>query len=404
MITRAAQWPSVKGVTDARAARRLRTERIQDVALGVVLFVAAEIALWATHPEPGEPRWARMLLAGIATLPLVARRRWPVAVWVLSGGATLGLLAGHGSVGPAVFAPLIALYTVATTTERRVSIGAGVVSLIGVLVAVAAQSPTNHWWPKFLFPIIVVAACWLVGDNLRVRRAYVAELEAKAARAEADRAAELAHAAAQERTRIARELHDVVVHHVSVIAVQAGAARMLSEQNGAEAGTSSWAAVETTARQALAELRQLLGVLRRDRTVPLEPQPGLAQLDRLIQDVRHAGLPVEVVVDGDLVELAGVADLSAYRILQEALTNVVKHEGAAPTTVSLHYRRDELDIEVVNQPAPRPPARPLTKGPGHGLIGMQERLAMLGGSLEAGPRPTGGFRVAARLPTAEPAP
>jgi signal transduction histidine kinase len=298
-----------------------------------------------------------------------------------------------------VFAPLIALYTVAVTTERRLSIAAAIVSLVGVLVAVAAESPTRSSWTKFLFPIVVVAACWLIGDNLRVRRAYVAELEEKAARAESDRAADLSRAASEERTRIARELHDVVVHHVSVIAVQAGAARMLSHQDGTDASRSAWAAVEETARQALSELRQLLGVLRRDEERPaLEPQPGLAQLDRLIQEVRQAGLPVELLVHGDPVPLPPAADLSTYRIVQEALTNVLKHQGTANTRVSLCYRPDELNLEVVNQVSSRAPSPQPINGEGHGLIGMRERLTMLGGGLDAGPCPDGGFRVVARIP------
>jgi signal transduction histidine kinase len=383
---------------------KARKERRQDVVLALALFVPAEIAPWFTSTGASLPVWLRMLLGAIATVPLVVRRRFPLAVWLVSGLATLGLLAGHGSVGPAVFAPLIALYTVASRMDRRVSLGAGVVSLIGVLVVLAAQGAGSLSGVKFLFPVVVVSGCWLVGDNLRVRRAYVAELEAKAARAEADRAAELAQAAAEERTRIARELHDIVVHHVSVIAVQAGAARLRSEQNGGDESSAAWGAVEKTARQALGELRQLLGVLRRDHDAPLEPQPGLAQLDRLIQEVRQAGLPVEVVIDGKPVALAGAVDLSAYRILQEALTNVVKHEGAARTAVSLHYRRRQLDIEVVNRPSSRPPQRPLTSGPGHGLIGMRERLALLGGTLDAGPCPEGGFRLAAHLPITEPTP
>jgi signal transduction histidine kinase len=385
-------------MTGVDVARKARRQRLEDLALALVLFVPTEIVLWA-RPESTFPVGVRMLLGGIATLALAARRRAPLLVLAVSGTATLALLAGHGTLGLAVFAPLIALYTVAATTERRLSIAAAVVSLVGVLIAVAAESPGGSSWTKFLFPVVVVGACWLIGDNLRVRRAYVAELEEKAARVESDRAAELSRAASEERARIARELHDVVVHHVSVIAVQAGAARLLSEQNGSNASSSAWAAVEKTARQALSELRQLLGVLRRDQERPaLEPQPGLAQLDRLLQEVRQAGLPVQVMIEGDPVPLPPAADLSTYRIVQEALTNVLKHQGSATTTVWLHYRPDALNIEVINQSSSLAKSTPRTEGEGHGLIGMRERLTMLGGTLDAGPYRDGGFRVAARVP------
>jgi signal transduction histidine kinase len=385
-------------MTSVDVARKARRQRLEDLALAVVLFVPTEIVLWAGS-ESTLPVGVRMLLGGISTLVLVGRRRAPFLVLAVSGTATLALLAGHGTVGLAVFAPLIALYTVAATTERRLSVAAALVSLVGVLIAVAAGSRGGSSWTKFLFPVVVVGACWLIGDNLRVRRAYVAALEEKAARVESDRAAELSRAASEERARIARELHDVVVHHVSVIAVQAGAARLLSEQNGSNASSSAWAAVEKTARQALSELRQLLGVLRRDQERPaLEPQPGLAQLDRLLQEVRQAGLPVQVKIEGDPVPLPPAADLSTYRIVQEALTNVLKHRGAAATTVWLHYRPDALNIEVINQSSSLEKSTPLTEGGGHGLIGMRERLTMLGGTLDAGPYRDGGFRVAARVP------
>jgi signal transduction histidine kinase len=385
-------------MTGVDVARKARRQRLEDLALALVLFVPTEIVL-LVRSGSSLPVGVRMLLGGISTLALVGRRRAPLLVLAVSGTATLALLAGHGTVGLAVFGPLIALYTVAATTERRLSVAAAVVSLVGVLIAVAAGSPGGSSWTKFLFPVVVVGACWLIGDNLRVRRAYVAELEEKAARVESDRAAELSRAASEERARIARELHDVVVHHVSVIAVQAGAARLLSEQNGSDASSSAWAAVEKTARQALSELRQLLGVLRRDQERPaLEPQPGLGQLDRLLQEVRQAGLPVEVVIDGNPVPLPPAADLSTYRIVQEALTNVLKHQGPATTTVWLHYRPDALNIEVINQSSSLAKSTPPPEGEGHGLIGMRERLTMLGGTLDAGPRRDGGFRVAARVP------
>jgi signal transduction histidine kinase len=247
--------------------------------------------------------------------------------------------------------------------------------------------------------MVLVTAAWLIGDNLRVRRAYVAELEAKAARAQIDRAADLARAAAAERTRIARELHDVVVHHVSVIAVQAGAARMLADQAGdTSERRQSWLAVETTARTALAELREILGLLRSDREASaLTPAPGIDQLDHLIDDVRQAGLRVDARVEGRPVALPPAVDLSGYRIVQEALTNVLKHAGPVPTTVVLRYDDDRLNIEVSN--AGPVVANSMQNMGGHGVEGMRERVALLGGSFDAHARSSGGFVVVASIPT-----
>jgi signal transduction histidine kinase len=246
---------------------------------------------------------------------------------------------------------------------------------------------------------VVISAAWLIGDNLRVRRAYVAELEAKAARADTERAAEMQRAASEERSRIARELHDVVAHHVSVIAVQAGAARMLSEKEGNEIGAhQALAAVEASAREALGELRRLLGVLRHDdgEGPDLAPQPGLRQLPKLVSDVRLAGLPVELNVIGEPVPLPPALDLSAFRIVQEALTNVLKHEGSVPTSVIVRYLPDELEIDVIDSAPPRPHTERASSG--RGLIGMQERVAMFGGELRAGPGASGGFEVRASMP------
>jgi signal transduction histidine kinase len=243
--------------------------------------------------------------------------------------------------------------------------------------------------------VAVIGGCWLIGDNVRVSRAYLAEQRATADRVEAERVADLARVAEQERNRIARELHDVVVHHVSVIAVQAGAARMLAAP--ADDGRT-WAEIEATARRALTELRQLLGVLRHGQQRPdRTPPPGLDQLDRLVDEVNRAGLPVRCRVSGDPVPLSAAADLAAYRIVQEALTNVLKHQGRTATDVSVHYRADELELTVVSASTTDPPPQSST-GRGHGLIGMRERVAVLGGRLDARPRPGGGFAVAARIP------
>ena len=396
---------TVSTTPSPRPAVSARRSQVSDALLAGGLLIAVESAL-ATNTEVGSgSRWLAAVVGCLAIIPLVWRRRAPLLVWAISSVATFVALLNHRSPGVLALAPLIALYTVATTSPRRVSLAAGGVTLVGVILAVAASRPRGVRWTdvgsagaKLLFPMAVVAAAWLIGDNLRVRRAYVAELEAKAARTEADRTADVARAAGQERTRIARELHDVVVHHVSVIAVQAGAARMLADQAGDTSDSrQSWLAVETTARTALGELRQILGLLRSD-TDPsaLAPAPGIDQLDRLVNDVRRAGLPIEARVEGKPRQLPLAIDVSAYRIVQEALTNVLKQAGLAPTTVVIRYRADRLDIEVTNT-GPELPSATLHPS-GHGLVGMRERTALLGGRFAAHPCPGGGFTVVVSIP------
>jgi signal transduction histidine kinase len=379
--------------------------RVVDVALASALLVLVEAAVVASRQTRPGPTWLAAVWGALAVIPLAWRREAPIRVWGISSLSALVAFANHGSPGVLALAPLIALYTVATTCPRRVSLTAGAATVIGGTLAVVASRPSGVRWreagsvaPKLLFPIVLVAAAWLIGDNLRVRRAYVAELEAKAARAQADRTADLARAASAERTRIARELHDVVVHHVSVIAVQAGAARLLADQAGdTSESRQSWLAVETTARTALAELREILGLLRSDREPSaLTPPPGIDQLDRLIEDVRQAGLSVDARVEGTPVVLPPAVDLSGYRIVQEALTNVLKHAGAVPTTVVVRYGDDRLDVEVSNG-GPVVPSSTQTMG-GHGLEGMRERVALLGGSFDAHPQVSGGFAVVASIP------
>ena len=369
---------------------------VLDAALAGLLLVLAEITAATGRPN-SMPVAAAALLGAVGTIPLIWRRRAPLGVLALTGAAALAELSVANSPGVLGIATLISLYTVVTSGPRRVSIGAGVISLVGVVIGAAISGSKNFRGVDLLFPAVVIAACWLIGDNVRVRRAYVAELEAKAAHAEEDRAAEVTRAASEERARIARELHDVVAHHVSVIAVQAGAGRLLAE-SGPPGDGPSWAAVESTARQALSELRQLLGVLRHDgEPVSLAPQAGLDQLDRLIADVRIAGLPVESRVEGSPVSLPAAVDLSAYRIIQEALTNVVKHQGSPPTVVSVAYQPDVLRLEVSSGPGNGQRPAPV-EGSGQGIVGMRERAFMLGGDLDARPRADGGYLVKARIP------
>jgi signal transduction histidine kinase len=351
--------------------------------------------------SPGTPAsvWIGGALAVVAIVPLLWRRRAPLATWIVSGSATVAGLAIPGlGTTTAPIAALIATYTVASRSPRDVSVVVGAVTLVGATVATAVGQAPQHGWGVLLLPVALVSAAWLVGDNLRVRRDYLAELEAKARRTEADRAEESARAASRERARIARELHDVIAHHVSVIAIQAGAARMLADGANPTAARVALERVEVTARQALAELRQLLGVLRHDGDPPaLAPQPGLERLDDLLAEVRGAGLPVTLQIHGSALALPPPVDLSAYRIVQEALTNVLKHQGRVPTTVALSYSPKVLDITVEDH-GPNARLAAVAIRPGHGLVGMRERVGLFGGRLEAGPAADGGFVVHARIP------
>jgi signal transduction histidine kinase len=359
-----------------------------------------------------EFRWTLLsaALGLVAAAALLARRRLPLAVLAVAGAAAFVDISFRelASVATTV-AAMVALYTVDTRCGRRWSLGASAVGLGGALLAVAIANElgARQLAELAIAPLAVITALWVTGDNLRVRRVYVAGLEERAAWADAQRAAEARRAAEEERARIARELHDVVAHHVAVIAVQAGAARMLA--TGADERTRDLlGSIEGASHQAMRELRRLLGVLRREPGGepggPRQPapQPGLGQLGELIDQVRRAGLPVELTVDGAPERLPDGVDLSAYRIVQEALTNALKHAGAVPTRVGLHCD-DRAVTLIVTSARPEVAAAAPPERPGHGLIGMRERAAMAGGELRAGPTPDGGFEVFARLPL-EPGP
>ena len=212
---------------------------------------------------------------------------------------------------------------------------------------------------------------------------------------EAARTAAAQRAVAEERARIARELHDVIAHSVSVMTVQAGAVRRLL-QPGQERERLALEAIESTGREALTEMRRLVGLLRRQGTVPdFSPQPSMRAVDVLVGTIREAGLPVELAVEGEPTELAPGVDLAAYRVIQEALTNAIKHAGAAPTSVTVRWEPSYLQLQIVDRGAT---AMNGTNGSGHGLVGMEERMRLYEGSLRAGPVAGGGFEVTARLP------
>jgi signal transduction histidine kinase len=365
---------------------------------------ALSISLFASELSPaGLPGGVVVLgyaLALLHTLALAARRRFPLAVLATSLASGLAFAAiGLPTfvLGPAILVPV---YTVAAYCEWRASL-AGLAAAELALAAVQltpAEAELSTWVGNTL----VLAAAWLLGNFVGDRRAYATQLEERTAELEQAREDLARRAVAEERLRLARELHDVVAHSMSVIAVQSGVGAHVAATQPEEA-RKALAAIETISRAALEELRRLLGVLRQDDgdepQSSLAPVPGLADLDTLLAQVAKAGLAVKLRVEGTRPELPAGVDLSAYRIVQEALTNVVKHAGPARAQVVVCYGDQEVAVEVTdNGKGVAPAGDGRTAKVGHGIIGMRERVALFGGDLEAGPRPGGGFRVAARLP------
>jgi signal transduction histidine kinase len=369
-------------------------------ALTASLF--ADLVRGTRPPLPGGAVAVGYALVLLYTLPIAARRRFPLTVLATSVASGLALAAvglPPELLGPAILVPV---YTVAAYRDRRTSLAA----LAAVEAALVAVQPTSAGADvatrvgNMLGPMLVVAAAWLLGRFVADRRAYAAELGARTAELERARE-ELAHrAVAEERLRVARELHDVVAHSMSVIAVQSGVGAHVAKAQPEEA-RKALAAIEATSRAALEELRRLLGVLRQDGEPrgSLAPAPGLADLDGLLGEVAEAGLAVTLRVQGERPQVPLGVDLSAYRILQEALTNAVKHAGPARAEVTVCYGDREVTVEVADDGRGAAAAAGDGRaGAGHGLVGMRERVALFGGDLEVGPRPGGGFRVAARLP------
>jgi signal transduction histidine kinase len=373
------------------------------LALGLTAY--AEVDVWL---RPGVVPGSKLVGAvGLAlmTVPLGLRRRWPLAVACVSMAALAAesLAAGGAPEGGAVLLPvLLVLYTLGAH-EPLLRALAGAAVALAALVVQSVQDPKVAGVGDivlvdgFFFGMIGWSV-WLVGRYARRRRGVETALESRTRALEREREQQAAVIAA-ERGRIARELHDVIAHTVSVMGIQAAAAAEVidSDPSRARAPLDS---IQATAREAVEELRRLLGVLRDDReTAEFAPQPNLGGLDDLIDRAREAGISVELSLEGERRELPAGIELAAYRIVQEALTNVRKHAGAARARVSLSYRPSCLELLVEDDG----PGATGASGAGHGLVGMHERAALYGGTLEAGPRSGGGFAVRARLPLEAPA-
>jgi signal transduction histidine kinase len=347
----------------------------------VVVLLCALYVMTALHEHQGA---AGVLLALLQTTPLFWRKSRPFAV--LAVVTATGAVAGFAYDLILPFAAAVAVYTVAAQATRRQS-------ALATAAAIAVMVPASVRASDYL-RLVVVGAAWVVGDNLRTRRAYMRELEEKADRLEREREANIKRAAAEEQARISRELHDVIAHNVSVMTVQAAAARDVFDADPSRA-REALASIESTGRSALTELRRLLSSVRDGDRPELAPQPGLYALDELVSRVRRSGLDVELTVEGERLPLPAALDLSAYRIVQEALTNTLKHASARRAWVDVRYGQSQVDVSVRDDGVG---ATPNGGASGRGLVGMRERVDLFGGRLDAGPRPGGGYAVSASLP------
>jgi signal transduction histidine kinase len=368
-------------------------------ALTALLAVVAipEVALGGGSADaPRTARWIAIAAIVVLVLPVFARRRFPLAgpavFWLLAAGISFV----DGRLIP--FAESLFVLGMAAAfllgklpDVRQASIG--LVVVVGGTVSIVYNIP-NHSAGQFVFIPLVFAVSWLAGFAVRERAEQVEAAEERAVRAEQEREAGARIAVAEERARIARELHDIVAHAVSVMVLQVGAVRH-NLPEGLDEDRNALRSVEQAGRTALAEMRRLLAAMRNDgEEAELAPQPGLDRLDSLVAEIGRAGLPVHLHVDGDPFPLPRAVDLSAYRIVQEGLTNALKHARASQADVTVHYLPDELELQVRDNGQ----GGSISDGSGHGLVGIRERVKIYGGEMSAGNSTGGGFLLSTRLP------
>jgi signal transduction histidine kinase len=356
------------------------------------------LLVWAALPRLRFEPLLPLLIVALVGLPIALARRRPLAGFaVVLVAGWLGM-AGIGSLEWILLAPAgLVLYVVAARCSTAVALSCLALSM---WVAVATALPDFRSTGAVIPVAMLLVASWVLGRAVNQHRRYAEAVLAHRAEIAALEVERASRQAVEERLRIARDLHDLVAHSMSVITVQAGFGNLVFDDDQA-AARQALGTIEYTGRQALTEMRQLLGVLRAPDGSPaaaLRPAPGLGDLDGLVAATAAAGVQVEVVVTGTAVPLPPGPDSCAFRVVQEALTNVVKHAGADTARVSLDYRPDGLEIEIVDSGNAALAAGELA--PGHGLVGMHERVALCGGTVSAEPRPEGGFRVSVRLPSA----
>lgn len=347
------------------------------------------------------PRWvAGVVISVWLCAPYLLRRRYPLAVFVTILVVACAQLALGTGLIPADVMLLLAMFNVATRFRWVISLPSAVAVAVWLLVIEVPRLNETYMSVGDVGALVaVVALAWSWGTLARTRRAYVTSLQVRARQLEHEREAHARVAVAEERARIAREIHDIVSHSLSVVVVMSDAA---ASKVGAEPerAYSAMLDVRDTGRSALVEMRRMLGVLREGEPGAHAPQPGVAQLQRLVEDSKAAGLPVEVTVEGEPVQLSAGLDLTVYRVVQEALTNVHKHAGPSLSKVDVRIRYSQAEMEVrVTDNGQGFRADRGTETDGHGLIGMRERVSAYGGTVRAGMRPRGGFEVAAVLPS-----
>ena len=316
--------------------------------------------------------------------------------------AAIGMHAalGYDNIQAGTLASLFAVSSAAYLTDNRRAVVAGLIMAAGIGVFYATtRAPFGPW--DAIGTSVLWGAVWIAGSALRIRRRHTAAVERRAEVLEQDSEARAREAVADERSRITRELHDIIGHTLNLIVVQAGAARAVFKARPDQA-LESLNSIETTARQSLSDMERMLGILGPSHSdeIPFSPQPGLGQVDRLAEQFTDAGLPVEVNVAGEPHKLPTSLDLSAYRIVQESLTNALKHAGPARARVAISYLADKLELDIVDD-GQGPGDDGHNVGGGRGLIGMRERVSLFGGELDVDPDAEGGFRVHASLPLQE---
>ncbi|HEX6326941.1 MAG TPA: sensor histidine kinase [Jiangellaceae bacterium] len=381
----------------SRLAFLVRNRGLDVLIVLTAIGGALEVVLRRDSLEaPRTPLWFCVAAVALVVLPLLGRRRFPfaapAAVWLLAASFSFvddRLIVFVNGVYAAGLVAAFLLGNLRDVAQARMGI-----AIVVSGAAIVVYNDPNSSPGDFIFTPILFAIAWLAGFALRERAAQVEAAEQRASHAEREREAAARIAVAEERARITRELHDIVAHAVSVMVLQVGAVRHKLPQEQAE-DKDALRDVEQAGRTALAEMRRLLGALRDDRSaVDLAPQPGVDSLGILVGEVRRAGLPVRLHIEGTRFPLPPAIDLSVYRIVQEGLTNALKHAGAGQADVTVHYEADGLRLEVRDDGV----GVATNDGLGHGLVGIRERVKIYGGEMTAGAAPEGGFMLTARLP------
>jgi signal transduction histidine kinase len=382
-----------------RRATSMRQIPHPDIAVAAFAFAITLLATAAgPHLWRGQLSATSILAAGVACGSLVLRRRWPFLVVATATAGAAAYLVTSRAQGLALAAPMIALYTAADLTGRRKGLIFGWLAVVLMVGMHTMFRPGQPWLSSENLALIALGGLAVAaGDASRSRRAYIAEVEERARRVERDRDQETRRRVAEERLRIARDLHDVVGHQLALINVQAGVAAHVLEDQPDQA-RQALAHVRQASRAALGELQDTIWLLRQpgDPTAPTEPTVGLWGLSDLIASFARSGLKIDQDVDGTACQLPPIADLTAYRVIQESLTNIRKHAGDASALVRLSY--DPAALHIVVEDDGNGGRKSNGGGTGHGIAGMRERVAAVGGHLDAGPRPDGGFRVSAVVP------